>query len=219
MYPKIKNKFVLVAILGIIGVVGLIILVCVMIITSRKNRFEDIPTTTFDIANAPTVANKNASCGNPTDMVNICMNLDSCCNSKTTNENSSCFCNHPFVSGCNDAYKACIAEGGSGGDTSNCESILKECCGKYSSTDILSTNFQKPIDVKQSSNQICNLKGIPNLEQRCMELCQTNPACKAYSLSLSASNYSTSLGSCTLYDNVNYDKGKKDDSNIYVIKK
>jgi hypothetical protein len=177
---------------------------------SRINRFEDIPTTTFDISTAPTPANKNTTCGNSTDMISVCMNYDNCCMGSGANPNSKCFCSHPFVGGCNDAYKACLAGIGTGGDTSKCDTTLKGCCSKYSEIDIFSSNFQKPINASQSSNQICTLNGLANLEQRCMEICQTNQACKAYSLA---------IGGCTLYDSVNNNSGKSGDNYIYVVKK
>lgn len=179
-------------------------------LSERKDRFEDTPSTTFNISTAPTPANKNTTCSNTTDMISICMNYDNCCTGSGTNQNSKCFCSHPFVGGCNDAYKACIASVGTGGDTSSCDTTLKGCCSKYSSIDILSSNFQKPINAMQSSNQICTLNGLPDLDQRCMELCQTNPACKAYSLA---------IGGCTLYDNINNNPGKNTDNYIYVAKK
>ena len=179
-------------------------------LSERKDRFEDTPSTTFNISTAPTPANKNTTCSNTTDMISICMNYDNCCTGSGTNQNSKCFCSHPFVGGCNDAYKACISSVGTGGDTSSCDTTLKGCCSKYSSIDILSSNFQKPINAMQSSNQICTLNGLPDLDQRCMEICQTNPACKAYSLA---------IGGCTLYDNINNNPGKNTDNYIYVAKK
>ena len=172
--------------------------------------FEDIPTTTFDISTTPTPVDKNTTCSNSTDMVNVCMNYENCCSSAGTNTNSKCFCSHPFVGECNDSYKSCLASVETGGDTSKCDSILKGCCSKYSNIDILNSNFQKPINAYQSSNQICSLNGLDDLEQRCMELCQTNSNCKAYSLV---------LGGCTLYDSVTNNPGKKTDKYIYVVKK
>jgi hypothetical protein len=158
----------------------------------------------------PTPANKNTTCSNSTDMINVCMNYENCCTGSSVNLNSQCFCSHPFVGGCNDAYKACIANVGSSGDTSSCDSTLKGCCAKYSSIDIFSSNFQKPINAMQSSNQLCTVNGLPNIEQRCMELCQTHPDCKAYSLA---------IGGCTLYNTVNDNSGKGTDNYIYVVKK
>ena len=165
------------------------------------------PTPAFDISKAPTAANKTTTCSNSNDMISVCMAFDNCCAGTSTNANSKCFCSHPFVSGCNDAYKACLAGGGA---ASECEDKLKACCKSYSSIDIMSSNFQKPINAAQSSNQLCTMNGLPNMEQRCMEVCQTNPACKAYSLT---------IGGCTLYDAVNNTTSRKGDEYIYVAKK
>jgi len=177
--------------------------------TPQTPQTPQTPTTPTTTPPIPTPANKNTTCSNSTDMINVCMNYENCCTGSGTNLNSKCFCVHPFVGGCNDAYKSCIANAGAGGDTSSCDSTLKGCCSKYSSIDIFSSNFQKPINAMQTSNQLCTLNGLPDLEQRCMELCQTNPACKAYSLA---------IGGCTLYDNVNNNIGKQTDKYIYVMK-
>ena len=206
MNSRISNKRVFIVGILILAIFILVIIYCL----SRKDRFKDTPATTFDLSTAPTPANKNTTCSNSTDMISVCMNYENCCNNTGTNPNSKCLCSHPFVGGCNDAYKACLASIGTGGDTSKCDATLKGCCGKYSSIDILNSNFQKPINASQSSNQICTLNGIPNLEQRCMELRQTNPNCKAYSLA---------LGGCTLYNAINQTSGKSTDNYIYVVKK
>lgn len=205
-----RKAGILILILGICIFVYVVLYLYDRNLRARKDRFVDIPTTTFNISTTPTPANKNTTCSNSTDMLSVCMNYENCCTGSGANPNSKCFCSHPFVGGCNDAYKTCIASIGANGDTSSCDSTLKGCCSKYSSIDIFNSNFQKPINAIQSSNQICTINGLPNLEQRCMELCQTNPACKAYSLV---------IGGCTLYDNVNNNIGKSTDNYIYVVKK
>lgn len=187
-------------------IILIIIAYMIYIIGSRKSmsQFENT---------SPTPADKNTTCSNSTDIINVCMNYDNCCTSSGTNTNSKCFCFHPYVGGCNEAYKSCLASvknKGAGSDTNECKTILKGCCSKYANINILNTNFHKPINAYQSSNQICTLNGLSNLEQRCMELCQTNPKCKAYSLV---------VGGCTLYDNVNNNPGQKTDRYIYVAKK
>ena len=208
MQMNFINNLVVVIGIFIFGIVSVLYLAVKNPV--RINRFEDIPTTTFDISTVPTPANKNTTCGNSTDMISVCMNYENCCTGSGVNQNSKCFCSHPFVGGCNDAYKACLAGSSTGGDTSKCDTTLKGCCSKYSEIDIYSSNFQKPINASQSSNQICTLNGLANLDQRCMEICQTNPACKAYSLT---------IGGCTLYDSVNNNSGKSGDNYIYVVKK
>jgi hypothetical protein len=208
MQMNSRNKSVFITGILILGVCLFIYII--INIRSRRDGFEDIPTTTFDISTAPTPANKTTTCSNSTDMISVCMNYENCCTGSGVNQNSKCFCSHPFVGGCNDAYKACLAGIGTGGDTSKCDTTLKGCCSKYSEIDIFSSNFQKPINASQSSNQICTLNGLANQEQRCMEICQTNPACKAYS---------QNIGGCTLYDSVNNNAGNSGDNYIYVVKK
>lgn len=198
------------------GILILILGVCIFVyviiyLLERTDRFVNtlLPTTTQPPP-TPTPVNKNTTCGNSTDMISVCMNYENCCTGSGANPNSKCFCSHPFVGGCNDAYKTCIASIDAGGDTSSCDSTLKGCCANYSSIDIFSSNFQKPINATQSSNQICTVNGLPNIDQQCMELCQTHPLCKAYS---------QVMGGCTLYDNVNKTTGKSNDKYIYVVKK
>jgi hypothetical protein len=214
MYSRIKNKIgFFIGILIVILFIVVCIAVCILYYpSSRYDKFEDTPTTTFDISNLPTAPNKSTTCKNTNDIVSVCMNYDSCCNETISNPNSGCFCSHSFVSGCNDTYKKCLADLGNGGDTSSCDSALKGCCSKYSNIDILSSNFEKPMDVVQTSNKLCTVNALPDLAQRCMELCQTNSACKAYSLM---------TNNCTLYDGVNYSNntGTSDRSYIYVVKK
>lgn len=194
-------------------ILGIIVLVIICIIVyiyknTQVDGFNDITKiNTFNMSSAPTPVNKNTTCSNSTDIISVCMNYDNCCLGSGTNQNSKCFCTHPFVSECNSTYKNCLVNNN---DTTKCDSSLKGCCIKYSGIDILSSNFQKPINAAQSSNQICTLTGLPNLEQRCMELCQTNSDCKAYSLN---------LGGCTLYNSVNNYAGKNIDNYIYVVKK
>ena len=71
MKSRILNKQVLIA-----GLVIIALGICIFVIyfLSRKDRFEDTPTTTFDISTAPTADNKNTTCSNSTDMISVCMN-------------------------------------------------------------------------------------------------------------------------------------------------
>lgn len=174
-----------------------------------RDYFEDTPDTKFDMSKVNTTpTNSPPPCTNGTDISSVCLNFDNCCSpSNNTNINGQCYCIHPFVKDCNYKYKNCISSNPS--NTSQCSSILHECCKQYSGNNILASNFQKPITATQMSNKLCSINGIMNLEQRCMELCQTNPNCRAYS---------TTTGNCTLYDKTNYTTSN-DPGNIYVIKK
>jgi hypothetical protein len=194
----------------LVALVFVLLLVYVIVIFIRKrNNFVDIPSTTFDMSKVKTTPSDSPSgCSNGTDIPSVCMNFNSCCSSSYSNVNGQCFCNHPFVKDCNDKYKTCISNN-TNTNTSNCSDILQNCCKQYSRSDILASNFQNPINATQNSNKLCSINGIVNLEQRCMEICQTNPNCRAYS---------TAIGNCTLYDKTNYIQSS-DPNSIYVIKK
>jgi hypothetical protein len=228
-----KDKYYL-----IIGILGLIIIgLCIYLFLSSSNSkktylekfYEDTQQTTTNnndtanttntpattvnyVASAPTVANKDTTCKNNTNIVSVCKSYENCCKTSTSQTND-CFCKHPYITNCYQSYESCIT--GEGGDKTNCQEILDNCCNKYLDTDILTTNFEKPINASQTGNQLCSISGIPNFEQRCMELCQTNTNCKSYSL-VSSNNLP---GTCNLYDTINYTKAKPRDNTIYVVKK
>lgn len=225
---KYFSSIVTIAIVVIVVILVLVLLFLLFRISSKRDikkvnnesmleRFfnDDIPITTYNyVANAPTAANRDTTCKQTTDLISVCSNYENCCkpSSGSGSQTSGCFCDHPFVTNCQQSYQSCIAAsaGASGGASDKCQDILDKCCGGYSSIDILSTNFQPPINATQSGNQICTVNGLANQAQRCMELCQTNPNCRAYSLV---------TGGCTLYDKVNYMNGKDIDKGVYVIKK
>jgi hypothetical protein len=148
------------------------------------NRFENIPATTNAFAeNAELAAiNNMTSSANPTkpakpcnggvNLLTYCMNYNGCC-SKTNVANNSCFCEHPFVMNCKNENDNCTGD--------DCQDKLKQCCSNYNNIDININNFKKPINQEQSSKLICTINSN-NMEQKCMELCQTNTNCKAYSI-------------------------------------
>ena len=86
----------------------------------------------------------------------------------------------------------------------NCLEENKNCCIPYNSLSISNTNFKFPIKNNPENNKICSLMNTPNSEEKCMELCHTNPECKAYSLEQGAlvQNYTT----CNLYNDIFIDK-------------
>ena len=65
-------------------------------------------------------------------------------------------------------------------------------------------NFKSPIKNNPENNKICSLVNTPNAEEKCLELCNTRPDCKAYSLDKGAlvQTYTT----CNLYNDVSIDK-------------
>ena len=163
-----------------------------------------------DISKATVKANENKNCSNNTEVISVCMNKDVCCGSNNMNStfNSQCYCIHPLVKDCNTKYKACVDDNG-GNETDDCNNILKQCCGTYSNTNIMSSNFNKPISQQQDTNVLCSITGLGNLGERCMELCQTNNNCKAYSIG---------YGKCNLFSSINPVANDKNNDIKYVTK-
>ena len=130
MYKTVHKIFTNTSVLIITALFFIIVFTYCIYVNKNKNKnkningrdnidsFEDTPTqtttSTIDISTAPTPENKNKTCTNSTDMINVCMNYENCCTGSGANPNSKCFCNHPFVGGCNDSYKACLAGIGAG---------------------------------------------------------------------------------------------------------
>jgi hypothetical protein len=150
------------------------------------NRFSDIPNTTSSLnvlsnvlSTTPITTNLTSmptattpQCNGGTNLITYCMNYNGCC-SQSNIGNNSCFCNHPFVINCKNEYDNCTGN--------DCQAELKKCCVSYNNIDIDSNNFKKPIKQEQKSKTICSINSI-NMEQKCMELCQTNTNCKSYSI-------------------------------------
>lgn len=141
------------------------------------NRFADIPNSTMSSATTDItdITNINIpiekTCDGGANLINYCMNYNGCCSQNNIGNN--CFCNHPFVMNCKNNYDICKGN--------DCQAELKKCCVSYNNIDIDSNNFKKPILQDQTSKIICSINSI-NMDTKCMELCQTNTNCKAYSL-------------------------------------
>jgi len=158
------------------------------------NRFSDIPNTTSflnALSTTPVAPNLSSmptttipQCNGGTNLLTYCMNYNGCC-SQNNIGNNSCFCNHPFVMNCKNEYDKCTSN--------NCKAELKKCCMNYNNIDININNFEKPIKQEQQSKIICSINSI-NMDQKCMELCQTNTNCKAYS---------TDNINCMLFSDIN----------------
>jgi len=143
-------------------------------IDDAVNRFADIPNSTMpsattDITNMSIPTEK--ACDGGSNLITYCMNYNGCCSQN--NIGNSCFCNHPFVMNCKNNYDSCKGN--------DCQAELKKCCMSYNNINIDSNNFKKPILQDQQSKRICSINSI-NMDTKCMELCQTNTNCKAYSL-------------------------------------
>jgi hypothetical protein len=125
---------------------------------------------------------------NPGDVVGMCSNYKACCSS--SGSTNSCICTHPVVQQCKTSYDTCM------NDTNNlkiytpeqlsekCTAQNSQCCTSYNNITIDSANFNDPIIQEQKDNIICtmNITNNMNITQKCMELCQTNPNCKAFSI-------------------------------------
>ncbi len=199
----IKGKY-----LFIITIIIICITVVILLIKCKPNII--LKDTFGDLSGVPTVGPEEIkTCSNNTDIVGVCINNAGCCGSNNVNvmSNSKCYCSHPLVKKCNDNYKNCI---NSGNNSIGCEDILKGCCKEYSKNDIMTDNFNTPINKKQDIDELCSLTGISNLGERCMELCQTNDTCKAYNIS---------YGICKLFSSVNPVDVNKDNNILFVSKK
>jgi len=169
-----------------------------------KSNFDDNPvnnptTTSFNIEyetnksvygegnSSPTMGNSKG-CPAITNVVEFCINYDDCCNNKS--EYNACFCKNPIVKTCKDKYDLCMKDSKSS-EKCNLDNI--NCCKEYNNIKINSDIFEKPIKNNQKDNLLCSIISIKNIRQKCLELCQTTPECKAYS--------TTNLN-CNLFNNV-----------------
>ena len=141
--------------------------------------------------------NTYGGCTATSDVVGFCIDYNNCCRTKPSI--NKCICEHPFVKNCKSEYDNCINDQNNKNTYTKtqliekCKSDNSNCCKKYNDIQINSNNFDPPIKRTQNQSILCNLTSIKNLEQKCLELCQTNPECVAY-----ASNKVT----CNLYTGV-----------------
>ena len=203
-FNNIINIIIIISIIAII-IVGIILLN--KKISSFENVIELDPTTTnfSELPSPPSVPPSTACSAQYGDVSEYCLDYNNCC--KTSNEMNSCLCNHPSVKKCKADYDNCM------NDINNiknytkdelskmCISKNKQCCLDYNNIDIDSTIFStNPINFNPKNNKICSLQdsGKMNLEQKCIELCQTYPDCAAYNLNTS------SFGSfkCSLFSSI-----------------
>lgn len=186
-------------------IITIIILILITIIirlnSIKKDNFYNI--SEKDIKDIKNVEQKKI-CN--TNIIDYCINFNDCCNKNDQTSiitNNNCFCNHSFVKNCNDDFNNClskIAKNKSLNDVSikqkeiKCNSILEKCCSEYKNINIDNELFKPPINNTQESNILCSLtNNNTNLKEKCLELCQTDENCKAYSIL---------PFSCNLYNNV-----------------
>ena len=173
-------------------------------IKNNSNSFENvIPTDSANMTpsvthTSPYVATgTSAGCNATTNVVDFCTNSDNCCSGNVTNV--SCYCLNPIVKSCKTQYDSCISDPSKNGIYTpqqiidNCNTLKKTCCQTYDTIPIDNNKFDLPLKRDQKDNKICQLTAIKNNEQKCLELCQTNPNCVSYS---------TTKINCTLYSNI-----------------
>lgn len=154
------------------------------------------------------VKEPSGKCNTENDIVDFCINYNKCCAENSTTK--ACLCQHPFIQKCRSEFEACLDNPNSiKGDSKQvvmdkCLEKNKKCCIPYNSLSISTHDFKSPIKNNPENNKICSLVNTPNAETKCLELCNTNSECKAYSLDTGAlvQTYTT----CNLYNDVSIDK-------------
>jgi len=214
---KIKIKFIskkTIIYTVIIILLVLFLVLCIYLNNKKKNiksNFDSLsdiiqqnelppPTTTqFDVVgetnksiygegnSAPTMS-KSKGCSTTSDVVEFCIDYDNCC--KTETDFNKCFCNIPVVKTCKANYDLCMQDPLL---ADKCKTDNIKCCREYNNIQINSDAFNEPIKNIQKDNLLCNVSAIKNVKQKCLELCQTTPECKAYS--------TTNLN-CNLYSDI-----------------
>ena len=127
-----------------------------------------------------TTAVDNKPCSTTDDVLGFCKDYENCCSGSSS---TNCICINPIVTECKKEYDACMS------DTSKpvaelraaCGDKNNTCCSKYTN-NIDRSLFNEPVAGTQMDNVLCNIGNIKNVDQKCLELCQTNPNCAAYSL-------------------------------------
>jgi hypothetical protein len=138
------------------------------------------PTPTPQFTPPPMPTEVDIKCTADYNVVGYCLNYNGCCSQNTLN--NTCFCNHPLVQKCKSAYDECTSNQNKDNkdNKDSCKDTLKSCCLDYNKINIDISNFNKPIKQEQQSKIICSVSGIKNIDQKCMELCQTTPECKSF---------------------------------------
>lgn len=223
---KNKFNFILFKLVLYIFLLYIFYLLYVFLFNSfRKiNKFEDAPTTpmqpttTYNVAkgedstlqsgkDAESSTSKkpmedSGKCGTNVDVIDYCTNYNSCCGKPT--DTNKCLCTLPFIKNCRSKFEACLNNNPNQlkpNDLMNsCIDANKTCCKEYSHTSIDSSIFNKAIKNEPNITPICSLTNIKNIAQKCMEICQTKPECKAYSVSVG--KIAQDIGTCNIYDKV-----------------
>ena len=207
--------FKLLFILIIIFLLYIIISLIIKNNNNNKEPYVDTPETTktitpitpinpIDSANLP---EDSGTCKTKSDIVDFCINYNSCCGAKS--DTKECLCNHPFVQDCRTNFETCLKnnpEQLSKADLmKKCIDTNKKCCIEYNTNlSITSDKFKDPIKNEPTINKLCSITSVPNMDQKCLELCSTTPQCVAYSLTTGA--VVQDYGTCSLYDTISIAK-------------
>lgn len=159
-----------------------------------QEKFEDNP---FDSSNTPmptgTVNSnsytpepiqKQSGCPNTNDIISICTNYEGCCNNTPSTD---CYCKHPAVSICASEYSNCMTDTNilslytNADRQKKCNEQRGICCSLYNNLTDTAT-FKPPVNMDQSTNQLCQMTLQKDIEIKCANLCKTNKECAAYSV-------------------------------------
>ena len=152
------------------------------------------------------------SCSATSDIVDFCIDYDNCCSTKSVN--NKCFCEHPFTKSCKANYDICMNDPNNISSntklqlTEKCKLENSDCCKAYNNIPISSSSFGDQLYRIQMDNIMCNIPLIKNIEQKCLEMCQTNPDCSSYSISRL---------NCILHNKVSTNQPKLDTNGNEVI--
>lgn len=154
------------------------------------------------INNEEVIKEPSGKCNTANDIVDFCINYNKCCSENSTTK--ACLCEHPFIQKCRSDFEECLDNPEElklyGGQfiMDKCLEKNKKCCIPYNSLSISSNNFKSPIKNNPENNIICSLANTNTAEEKCLELCNTRPDCKAYSFK--------KFNTCNLYNDVTIDK-------------
>ena len=84
----------------------------------------------------------------------------------------------------------------------NCINENKTCCNGYNNNLKIDSSaftlYPKKNDPVIKS--MCDVVNVPDIDQKCLELCTTTPNCESYSINTGA--LMSQFGSCSLYNTV-----------------
>jgi len=205
-----KNNYINYNLINLVNIGLLLIVICLIykIITiNSKELYEDnkIIEETIEEEDSKTIPEDSGNCNTQSDIVDFCINYNSCCSTNSTTK--ECLCNHPFVKNCRTNFTNCLNNNHkqlNKNDLMNsCINENKTCCSEYNNNLSINSNaFNDPIKNNPVIKPLCSINNIPDIEQKCLELCTTTPKCVAYSLNTGV--LVPDYGTCSLYDNVSF---------------